>query len=206
MILEVNHIDSDIFAVTGLFTPAECKRWIEQGEGLGFQAAAVSMASGAKMMPQVRNNDRASFEDPEFAVALWEKVRYFVPAEIDGCLARGLSEHFRFYRYDPGQRFKRHRDGSVDGPAGQRSKLTFLIYLNDGYEGGETAFVDCRYEDGVSIPESVKISGKTGMGLFFRHERKHEGMPVLTGRKYVLRTDVLYDIDPIATDRADAEA
>lgn len=185
-----------ILTVSNLFTAAECERWIAQGEGLGFEAASVSLAAGAKMMPEVRNNDRAVFEDADCAAVLWERVRGFVPSQLDGCLARGLSERFRFYRYDPGQRFKRHRDGAVDGPLGLRSKLTFLIYLNDGYEGGETAFIDYRFVNGVAVPQEIKIAGKTGMGLFFRHERKHEGSPVLSGRKYVLRTDVLYDIDP----------
>jgi hypothetical protein len=31
-----------------------------------------------------------------------------------------------------------------------------------------------------------------GTALVFRHRLLHEGAPVLTGRKYVLRTDVMY--------------
>jgi len=192
----ISQIDPDILTVSGLFSADECERWIAQGETLGFEAASVSLVEGAKMMPAVRNNDRATIEDPALAAALWERVRGFVPPQLDGCLARGLSERFRFYRYDPGQRFKRHRDGAVDGPPGQRSKLTFLIYLNDGYERGETTFIDYRFENDVAVPQEIRIAGKTGMGLFFRHERRHEGSPVLSGRKYVLRTDVLYDLDP----------
>ena len=192
----VTQIDPDILTVSGLFSAAECERWIAQGEGLGFEAASVSLAEGAKMMPAVRNNDRAAIEDPALAAALWERVWGFVPPQLDGCLARGLSERFRFYRYDPGQRFKRHRDGAVGGPSGQRSKLTFLIYLNDGYEGGETVFTDYRFEDDVAVRRDIRIEGKTGMGLFFRHERMHEASPIVSGRKYVLRTDVLYNIDP----------
>lgn len=192
----ITQIDPDILIVAGLFSADECAHWIAQGEGVGFETASVSLAAGAIMMPAVRNNDRAAIEDPALAAALWERVRGFVPPQLDGCLARGLSERFRFYRYDPGQRFKRHRDGAVDGPPGQRSKLTFLIYLNDGYEGGETTFIDYRFENDVAVPQEIRIDGKTGMGLFFRHERRHEGSPVLSGRKYVLRTDVLYDIDP----------
>jgi hypothetical protein len=34
------------------------------------------------------------------------------------------------------------------------------------------------------------------MGLLFVHERKHEGAPVTSGRKYVLRTDVMYESRP----------
>ncbi|MCY2984192.1 MAG: hypothetical protein NTY15_11250 [Planctomycetota bacterium] len=36
--------------------------------------------------------------------------------------------------------FKRHKDGSATNEAGYVTKLTYLLYLNDGFEGGETTF------------------------------------------------------------------
>jgi hypothetical protein len=36
------------------------------------------------------------------------------------------------------------------------------------------------------------VKPKPGMTLVFQHELWHEGAPVTRGRKYVLRTDVLY--------------
>lgn len=58
--------------------------------------------------------------------------------------------------------------------------LTFMIYLNEGYTGGETRF------------ESVSVAGKPGMALVFEHELLHEGAEVTAGVKYVLRSDVMY--------------
>jgi len=150
------------------------------------------------MVTGIRNNDRAIVEDPTLADAVWERVRDLVPAEIDGCRATGLYPQFRFYRYDPGQRFKRHKDGSVTSPDGsQRSRLSFLIYLNANYEGGETIFSDYEYTlDGETITRSTTIHPEVGMALFFIHERRHEGASVISGRKYLLRTDVYYEAAP----------
>ena len=197
----VTVLDPDIFTISDLFTPDECRALIERGEAMGFEAATVRTHGGPQMMTAVRNNDRAVFDDPAMAESVWERVKAFVPAEIDGCRATGLYPEFRYYRYDPGQRFKRHKDGSVTTADGaQRSRLSFLIYLNVGYVGGETIFSDYEFEDGERAVHEIKVVPTIGMGLFFVHERKHEGAAVTEGRKYLLRTDVLYEASPSATE------
>jgi hypothetical protein len=60
------------------------------------------------------------------------------------------------------------------------SLLTFMIYLNEGYAGGETRFDD------------AKVAGRTGMALVFHHGLVHEGAEVTEGKKYALRSDVMY--------------
>ena len=92
----------------------------------------------------------------------------------------GLNERFRFYRYDPGEQFAPHTDGCFRRDNGEESLLTFMIYLNEGCEGGETNFGE------------VRIVPKTGMTLIFDHYLLHEGAAVVSGRKYVLRSDVMY--------------
>jgi prolyl 4-hydroxylase len=68
-------------------------------------------------------------------------------------------------------------------PNGEQSMLTFMLYLNGDFEGGETNF-----QSGVSVkPE-------TGMVLVFRHALFHEGAAVTSGRKYVLRSDVMFSL------------
>jgi len=192
MMADVNPIVDGIFTISGLFTPEECERLIRRGEALGYEAASVRTSGGPKMLTKIRNNDRAEFTDQAFADDLWARVRQYIPAELDGVRATGLFPNFRFYRYDPGQRFKRHIDGAVDMPNGHRSKLTLLIYLNDGYVGGDTVFSDYVYADGSVTVDSKRITPQTGLVLVFRHELKHEGEELVEGRKYVLRSDVLY--------------
>jgi hypothetical protein len=55
-----------------------------------------------------------------------------------------------------------------------------MIYLNDDFLGEETKFDD------------ISVHPKTGTALCFIHEQKHEGMPILSHAKYVLRSDVIY--------------
>jgi len=191
----VNHIDDGIFTINGIFTAVECEDLIKRGEDLGYEAAGVRTSHGPKMMTNVRNNDRAEFKDKAFADDVWLRVEPFIPPVLDGVRATGLFPNFRFYRYDPGQRFKRHIDGAVDMPNGDRSKLTLLIYLNDGYTGGDTIFSTYDFVDGVATVHSKRITPRTGLTLVFRHELKHEGEELVDGRKYVLRTDVLYEAE-----------
>ncbi|MBN3895458.1 MAG: hypothetical protein HWQ41_09375 [Nostoc sp. NOS(2021)] len=64
-----------------------------------------------------------------------------------------------------------------------------MIYLNEGFEGGETRFyLPAYYEDLLNLPVLAVIS----MALCFVHELVHEGASIIQGRNYVLRSDVMY--------------
>jgi hypothetical protein len=64
-------------------------------------------------------------------------------------------------------------------------KNAFLVYLNEACEGGETRF----YREGRPC---LEVHPACGQALVFVHEQLHEGAAVMSGRKYVLRTDVMY--------------
>lgn len=115
-------------------------------------------------------------------------MREHVPPELDGCRAVGLLDWLRMYRYDPGQAFRWHRDGRERTERGV-TRLSLLVYLNADCAGGETVF---------SVPGApeVWVTPETGMALVFLHERRHAGEPVRSGRKYLLRTDVVYAGQP----------
>ena len=191
-------LDADIFTVSAVFDVEECRELIARGESIGFEAASVATASGAQMLTHIRNNDRVTWEDATFTADLWERVRAYVPQQMDGFAVVGLNPRLRFYRYDVGQRFKRHQDGRVQTAEGQISRLSFLIYLNEEYTGGETRFRDYTHTPDGILTHEIVVVPQTGMGLFFVHERKHEGASLLSGRKYLLRTDVLYAGAPAA--------
>lgn len=194
--MNVHRYTEDIFIVADVLTPDECVEFIEHGEASGFEAATVALRTGAQMLTDIRNNDRATVEDDSLAASLWERMKPFAPAEMDGFAATGLNPRFRFYRYEPGQRFKRHLDGRVYLPNGEVSRVTLLFYLNDGCEGGETVFGDWGFSKGRSTRPEIRVTPAAGSALFFTHEIWHEGAPVTAGRKYVLRTDVLYSGAP----------
>ncbi len=191
MTQQLRQIDDGIFMVSNLFSPEECPELIARAEGLGFDAASVRTRSGPRMMTDLRNNDRAALDDPALAETMWSRIRPYLP-ELDGCVACGVDSSIRFYRYFPGQQFKRHRDGAVTNEAGQTSKLSYLIYLNDDCQGGFTTFRENREVNGVFETVEFVVAPATGTALLFRHERWHEGTPVTEGSKYVLRSDVFY--------------
>ena len=95
--------------------------------------------------------------------------------------------------YSPGEQIKPHFD-FIDSQAadyaeqikslGQRM-ITFLLYLNEGYTGGETTFPELN----------IVNNGNMGSGLFFinahadlKPDRRmlHTGSPPKTGEKWIV--------------------
>jgi len=179
-------VPDHIFTISNFMAQEECVQYINLSENNGYSDAPITTASGYVMRPEVRNNARVILDDVELASSLWQRIAPFVPTPLEGRTALGLNERFRFYRYDVGQKFAPHYDGSFRRPNGEQSQVTFMVYLNDDFVDGETKF-DLRYPHG-----EVSVVPKAGMALLFLHHLRHEGAPVQRGRKYVLRTDVMY--------------
>jgi hypothetical protein len=171
-----------VFTMADVFSPAECEATIVRAEQLGFDAAPITTGAGFAMRPDVRNNDRAMFEDAALSASLFDRIRDAVPRRLCGRKPVGVNELFRCYRYEPGQKFAPHYDGAFQRNRRERSELTFMIYLNDGFAGGRTAFHDF----------DVDVAPRRGMALVFQHQVLHEGCAVESGVKYVLRSDVMY--------------
>jgi len=179
------------WTVDDVLTAAECDALIERTEAIGYSAAPVTTARGPVHLPDVRNNERVMLDDPGLAGILFERLRFRVPASLElpggssgvsAWRAVGANERLRFYRYGPGQRFAPHHDGAFVRDAGEQSFITLMVYLNDGFEGGETRFLDLER---TVVP-------RTGSALLFQHGLLHEGAAVTRGTKYVIRSDVMY--------------
>lgn len=160
----------------------ECEALLERAEALGFEDAPITTPWGFVRAPEVRDNTRVLLDDPALAAALWERVREALPARVGNWRVVGLNERFRFYRYAQGQKFAWHRDGAFRRSPEERSVLTLLFYLNEGFEGGATEF---------ELYEPLRVVPRQGAALAFEHRVLHQGAPVLRGRKDVLRTDVM---------------
>ena len=136
-----------------------------------------------------------------FAEELWQRIKQ-AAGHVQGLLERGggnralgLNERLRFLRYDPGCFFASHMDGTFvrggeAGPArrGEKSLVTCQLYLNEGFRGGATRFSDWRDE----AARYFDVVPRTGSVLLFEHRLNHEGCLLEIGRKYVIRTDVMY--------------
>jgi hypothetical protein len=67
--------------------------------------------------------------------------------------------------------------------------VTVQLYLNEGFEGGATTFL----EEGWHGKKETDCVPVTGSVLIFEHHLLHQGSALIKGRKYCLRTDVMYD-------------
>jgi hypothetical protein len=204
-----------------VLSPAECEAIIAAGENLGFKPDAPITEEGEES--SILAHNFYWITDPAFTAKLWSRVSPFVPTKVGGKKVRGLNRRFRVYRYVPGAEYRAHIDGawppsgiSEEGkyvydsspPSGKQSSLfTFLVYLNDEFEAGETTFFLPSAREGSMNAYSVKpVQGSVAM---FPHGEtegsllhegtgvKKEGVPTA---KYVIRTDVLYDVDAGVTE------
>jgi predicted 2-oxoglutarate/Fe(II)-dependent dioxygenase YbiX len=169
-----------IGTIEDVLNAAECAAHIDRSERAGFGAAPIITPFGEVVATDVRNNTRVMLDDFALAATIWERARAHLPPMLAGRPAIAMNERFRYYRYRPGQRFDWHADASFRRANGEASRLSFIMYLNDDFTGGETTVMD------------TVITPKRGMALFFRHELLHEGRAVKAGTKYVMRTDVMY--------------
>ena len=175
----IEHTDH-IFTVKSILSDSYCDELIQMSEEIGYIDAPITTAAGPVMAKNIRNNYRVILDDWDLADELWEKIKDYVPESHEGRDVVGLNERLRFYRYDRGQRFDWHYDGCYRRQNGERSFYTLMFYLNDGFNGGTTEF------------EDLVIEPAKGDALIFWHYQLHTGMDVTDGRKYVIRTDIMY--------------
>ena len=180
-------IGNKLFLIDDFLSAQECEQFIAQSEASGYEEATITGAGGASVLSsEIRNNERLILDDEELAARFYARAQPLLASNWLGWEVLAFNERFRFYRYDVGQTFNRHFDGAFSRNDDEQSQFTFLIYLNDDFAGGHTNFFD----DNGAITHSVQP--RRGMALVFWHPMMHEGATVTKGRKYVLRTDVMY--------------
>jgi hypothetical protein len=184
-------LDPDkVFVIHNFLSKEECEVLIRRSEALAYEPGTVA----GVVNENVRNNERVLIDDPRLASDLFQRAQCFLPPVVEDYRLVGFNERWRFYRYQPGQTFSPHRDGSfVRLKTLEESQLTFMIYLNAGMAGGETRFFSGIEQAFQHTPEPyLTVRPLAGMALVFLHCLWHEGAVVQSGQKYVLRTDVMY--------------
>lgn len=179
--MEKTELHPQIFIIENFLTDEECDYYIELTKDKVFVEAKINLHGQQSMNKGVRNNDRLMIFDNDLAENLFQKAAEFLPQTHEDYEVLDFNEMFRVYKYSSGQRFKMHRDGSYIRNENEKSFYTFLIYLNDDFEGGETEFENL-----------FTVAPKKGSALVFYHPLRHEGKTLMSGLKYVLRTDVMY--------------
>lgn len=203
------------FQLLNVFSSEECTRLIQASESMGYLAdAAVSLPR------DVRHNDSLTWVvDKQTDSIIWNRVKHLMTddeAIFNNKPAVGINARFRFYRYSKGDYFKPHSDGSwpgsrvinnkliADSYGDRYSQMTFLILLSDDFDGGATRFLvnandasqPARRGDQVA---EVDIRTPAGGILCFPHGMHplhciHSSEPIYRGVKYIIRSDVLFEL------------
>eukprot|EP01041_Mallomonas_annulata_P008400 gene8400-17317_t len=180
-------------------THNECDEWLRIAHTMGYSPDAVSGI-----------NHILWLADDLLISQLFDRVKPHLPPTMTGSgELMGLNSRLRLFRYEAGAVFRIHIDGAwpgaglntegkyVDDIFGDRySRLTFLIYLTDDFDGGHTTFY-IPDPNQVGQLEARAVRPLKGSILCFPHgdaigSLAHEGSAVSQGVKYVVRTDVLY--------------
>jgi predicted 2-oxoglutarate/Fe(II)-dependent dioxygenase YbiX len=191
--------------VENVFSPEECKEIILSSENDNkFQASSLvqdpNKDVGVMMKNPNRNNDRISVFDNNFTEKLYNRISKLVPETflLDG---KSWSKHscnnrLSILRYNPGEQYSPHVDVEHESEDGKfRSFVTAQIYLNEGFEGGETRFIQEVGYKFISERQHLDVIPKIGSVLLFEHELLHTGRPLISGQKYTIRTDIMYSIN-----------
>lgn len=175
------------FVLYNVFSKEECEDYIRKTEEMGYEEALVNVGYGRQeMMKDVRNNTRCIWDSEEEATRIWDRIKQHIPETWANRKVMGLNERLRFLKYEPGEYFAPHMDGCYMRENGERSYITVQLYLNEGFEGGSTTFMN------YGEKQRVEVVPKTGLVLVFQHDIMHEGSKLVKGRKYTVRTDVMY--------------
>ena len=179
-----------ILTVESFLSRAECARLIDRVRGKMDRARVFDPASGVGMVAKERTNSKSEIMPTETDIP-------FLLAHARISATTGLPAPFfelpNVLHYLPGQQFTPHYDfldpQSPGLAADIRSRgqriVTFLVYLNDDYEGGETDFPELGY----------RFKGKTGDALMFGNvdpkgapepRTLHAGLPPTSGEKWLL--------------------
>jgi prolyl 4-hydroxylase len=162
-----------------LFTSAECSYLIERARSLLQPSVIVDPKTGQLRPHPVRTSEGAVFPWVSEDLVIHALNRRIAAASGTDV---GAGEPLQVLRYSPGQQYHPHLDAL---PFGDNQRIyTMLVYLNDGYGGGETHFTRT----------GLTFAGRTGDALLFRNSTpsgepdemtQHAGLPVVRGEKYL---------------------
>lgn len=163
----------------GFLTPDECQHIVAAAADLLQPATVTDPVSGQNVPHPVRTSDAAVI-GPTRETLVIRAINRRIAALTNTHVAQG--EALAVLRYGVGQQFKPHLD-AFEHTRNQRI-TTVLMYLNDGFVGGETSFVT----------HGLKVKPRQGDAIVFDNVRadgridataRHAGEPVRSGVKWL---------------------
>jgi len=172
-------VDPQIEIVRALLNDEECAYLIARAEPLLKPSYVDDGKTGVGRPDPIRTSHGAAFIPHEEDLVV-QAINRRLAAATDTRV--GNAEALYVMRYTPGQQYRPHRD-ALPGLANQR-EWTAIIYLNDSFEGGTTAFPEL----GLSLrlgPGDVLIFRNSGPDQLPDPRMLHAGEPVTSGEKWI---------------------
>ena len=175
----------DLYALDDFLSADECER--------------ISALAAQHLQPSPLSSTTRDTAFRTSRTCVLAHLRSPIAAELDDRICRTLGiraaygEAIQAQRYDVGRQFKAHTDWFVPGSddyarlAGMRGNRTwtFMVYLNEGMQGGGTRFTAIDFT----------VTPKAGMALFWNNLQPdgspnpltwHCGEPVTAGHKVII--------------------
>lgn len=172
--------------IDGLLTPEECERFIRVLDNEDL----VLVDRG-----DLATYQRGLWISEAFADELYRRLQPHLPTGVRAEVVR-CNEYFRFSKYEAGQEFKLHTDGTNLDRLGNVSQYTVNIFLNSEFEGGETDFFQ-GVGSGHTGSGRTRAIPSAGRAAVFDRGILHCGNRVISGVKYLLRTDLMVPIPTV---------
>jgi prolyl 4-hydroxylase len=179
--------DLEIFTIPNFLTDEECDYLCSLIEANNTRSSVAGSGNVSSTYNEGRTSSTSNLMDSDEIVNTINQRMY---DELN--ISLEYSEPTQGQIYQVGQEFRHHHDYFVgDGytnhclSSGQRT-WTFMIYLNDVEEGGETEFIrldNKRFEPTKGTAVVWKNSDGTGKVY---PDSSHAGLPVIKGKKIII--------------------
>jgi hypothetical protein len=190
-----------VAVLSNVLSPEECAGLIKRAKGEQFEDVVMNRPIAGGDADQVANCRRSMIEDLDLASELFDRmVNAIQGTELEDRIqhapwvsegetgnilnATGLNDRLHILRYGAGQFFAPHRDSRFKRGS-EVSHITVQVFLNDNFSGGTTSIRGGK--------RFVDIKPQAGSVLLFDQDLRREECEVHFGRKFVVRSDVLYE-------------
>ena len=200
---------AEIYTIDDFLTPMECQYLINKIDENNVRSTVVNSNDQGRIESEFRTSSSAFLPLEDGVIAILNKKMH---EALPDTVPFDKSEEPQGQKYDVGQKFDDHTDYfDINDPKsyamhtegrGQRN-WTFMIYLNDVEEGGETDFPEL----------GLKFHPKRGKAVIWKNllpngegnrYTLHAGRPPVKGTKYIItkwfRTGVKPQVEEIPLD------
>ena len=183
LIEKINDDNYDVIIIDNFLSSSECDELIEYSRTQQL-ITSETLGDYGNVTTDYRNSKQLWITDKQHEIA--RKISDFCEIILD--LPKKNMESLQLVKYDVSGYFKEHYDSEPDKSKNNNIKdraHTFIVYLNDVEEGGETRFPKL----------DLNVKPKKGSAVYFKtllpnnillEKSLHQGMPIIRGEKYIV--------------------